>query len=100
MTSVRRSAWVAMAACALLIIGLAGAGGAAEKSSAEPKVNVGSMVAEIMKLQLTGNQQQLVMWMPFEFFVACGKSQGDTWENSAKELAAFKEYHVVCVMRE
>jgi hypothetical protein len=66
----------------------------------EPKVNVGAMVTDMMKMQLNGNQQQLVMWMPFEFFVACGTAQGDSWDAASKAMEGFKPYHVVCVMRE
>lgn len=103
MARTRRTIWAAFAA--LVIAMLCTVPGSAEDKApdakaAPPKVNVGSMVTEMMKMQLEGNQQQLVMWMPFEFFVACGTAQGDSWEEASKAMATFKDYNVVCVMRE
>ena len=72
----------------------------ADEKSAEQKVNVGAMVTDMMKMQINGDQQQLIMWMPFEFFVACGTAQGDSWEAASKAMEGFKAYHVVCVMRQ
>jgi hypothetical protein len=62
------------------------------------KVDLGSFVKEIMILNMEGNQRQLAMWFPFEFFVQSvmaegGKSRAD----AEKEIGFLKPFQVIVV---
>ena len=66
--------------------------------SAKPRVDLGSFAKEILVLNLEGNQRQLAMWFPFEFFVEAnlaeaGKGRADV----EKELGYLRPYHIIVV---
>ena len=65
----------------------------------EKPVDVGGFTKEIMAIKIEGGQQHLVMWLPFEFFLAAGMSDGSTpRESIERELGFLKSYITMFVM--
>jgi hypothetical protein len=69
-----------------------------QEQPARPKVDLGSFVKEVMILKLEGDQRQLAMWFPFEFFVQAGMAEGGKSRSEVeKEIGFLKPYHVIMV---
>jgi hypothetical protein len=72
---------------------------AAGQQAPKPGVDVGAFVKEIMAVRLEGGQQHLVMWMPYEFFVAATAANFSApREAIERELAFLKAYNTLFVM--
>jgi hypothetical protein len=66
--------------------------------SSEPVSDLGSMIQEGMVLNMEGNQRQLVIWYPFEFFVEIYRNVGGlTTTEAEKELMDQKPYQLFIV---
>lgn len=74
----------------------------ARAQQAAPKqgaVDLGAFTKEIMALRFDGQQQQLVMWTPYEFFLAAGMADGTTPKESVeRELGFLKSFITVFIM--
>lgn len=46
-------------------------------------IDLGGFIKELLLFKLDRDTAQLALWMPFEFFVAAGASEGATWEEAA-----------------
>ncbi len=69
-----------------------------EPPPARPKVNLGSFVKEIMILKMEGNQSQLAMWFPFEFFAQANLAEGGkSLADAEREVRFLKPFHVIAV---
>jgi hypothetical protein len=69
-----------------------------QQPAAKPKVDLGSFTKEIMVLNVEGDQRQLAMWFPFEFFVeanlaGAGKNRAEV----ERQLRFLKPFHTVIV---
>jgi hypothetical protein len=90
-----RCAGLVRAACLLGALGAA----PTRAQQAEPsKVDLGAFTREIMILRMEGNQQQLAMWMPPEFFVEAGMAEsGDPRKQVEKEVAFLRPFLTIIV---
>ena len=72
---------------------------AAQQPATKQAVDLGAFTKEIMALKIEGGQQHLVMWMPYDFFVAAGMSDGTVpRESIERELGFLKSYITMFVM--
>ena len=86
---------LALAALALLPLTADAQPSAAQRQA----VDLGAFTKEIMLLNFDGNQQHLVMWLPYEFFLAAGTADGTmTRESMEKEVGFLKSYITLFVM--
>ena len=75
------------------------AAAAQQPASQRQAVDLGAFTKEIMLLNFEGNQQHLVMWLPYEFFVAAATADGiTTREAMEKEMGFLKSYLTLLVM--
>ncbi len=64
----------------------------------DPKVDLGSFIKEIMILKMEGDQTQLALWFPFEFFLQANMAEsGRTRAQAEKDIAFLQPYHVIAV---
>jgi len=65
----------------------------------QKQVDVGAFTKEIMVLNFEGDEEHLVMWMPYEFFLAAGTSaDAASRESIERELGFFKSYITFFIM--
>jgi hypothetical protein len=68
------------------------------KRPAKAKVDLGAFTREVMQIKLEGNQSQLAMWFPFEFFVEANLAEGGTTRDKVeKDLKFLKPYQTIIV---
>lgn len=71
-----------------------------EQHDPKPKVDLGSFVKEIMVLNMNGEQSELAMWLPYEFFVESSLAQGGIDRATAeRQLRLLKPYHTIMIQR-
>ena len=71
---------------------------AQQATSKQGPVDLGAFTKEIMALRFDGQQQQLVMWTPYEFFLAAGMSDGTPRESVERDLGFLKSFITVFIM--
>lgn len=72
---------------------------AAQTPAQEKPADLGAFTKEIMALKIEGGQQHLVMWLPYEFFIAAGMSDGTvTRESIEREMGFLKSYITMFIM--
>lgn len=87
----------ALAVAALALLPHAAA--AQQPAAQRPAVDLGAFTKEIMALRFDGEQKHLVMWLPYEFFVAVSIADGVTTREAAeRDLAFLKSYNTLFVI--
>ena len=83
----------------LALLVLAATGAPAQQPAPKPAVDLGALTKEVMALQIDGGQQSLVMWTPYEFFLAAGTAGGAmSHEAAERELGFLRSYITMFVM--
>ena len=69
-----------------------------QASTPEPAVDLGAFTKEIMQLKMTGDQSELAMWFPFEFYVESSwEKSNQTREDAEKDVEFIKPYLTIIV---
>jgi hypothetical protein len=83
---------------ALCVFSCAAAGRGQDAVADAAKVDIGGFVKEVMKIKIAGDNSELAMWFPFEFFVQSALTEkGMTRERAEADLAMLKPYQIVIV---
>ena len=71
-----------------------------QQPAATPNVDVGSFIKELMAVKADGNQIQMAIWFPLEFFEEAGLAQGGTSRAEVERRLRFlMPYHTIIVIR-
>ncbi|HEX5324582.1 MAG TPA: zinc ribbon domain-containing protein [Capsulimonadaceae bacterium] len=83
--------------CLVLLLGCA----PAFAQSAKPKshVDLGAFTKEVMQLKIDGDQSQMAVWAPTEFFVQADMSDGSDTLESAQHTFAFLQPYIIMIVQ-
>lgn len=69
-----------------------------QKSEAKSRVDLGAFVKELMVLKMEGDQSQIAIWFPFEFFLESNLAEsGANRAETERELAFLKPFHTITI---
>jgi hypothetical protein len=78
---------------------LCASGFSQEKPIRPPSIDVGAFAKEMMKLKIEGDQTQMGLWFPDEYFIQVGIQEGRSRERAEKQASFLAPYLTFAVVR-